>query len=116
MLRKAPQTIAQYTHPSQFEPLLPQQQLGELRTRTRAVVEKSFQLTSRAHPTTIASLCELVRAMNSYYSKLHGFGENNLLFINYFYPYYIAPSSNYNEIVFLFENMVINLRRCLKLL
>ena len=69
MLRKAPQTIAQYTHPSQFEPLLPQQQLGELRTRTRAVVEKSFQLTSRAHPTTIASLCELVRAMNSYYSN-----------------------------------------------
>jgi Fic family protein len=69
MLRKKPQTIEQYTHPSQFEPLLPQQHLDDLRARTRAVVEKSFQLTSRAHPTTIASLRELVRAMNSYYSN-----------------------------------------------
>lgn len=69
MIGKKPQTIAQYTHPSQFEPLLPQQRLDELRTRTRTVVEKSFQLTSRAHPATIASLRELVRAMNSYYSN-----------------------------------------------
>lgn len=69
MLTNKPQTIAQYTHPRQFEPLLPQQRLDELRTRTRAVVEKSFQLASRAHPTTIASLRELVRAMNSYYSN-----------------------------------------------
>ncbi|MFA7399735.1 MAG: Fic family protein [Sideroxydans sp.] len=69
MLTKKPQIIAQYTHPRQFEPLLPQQYLDDLRTRTRAVVEKSFQLTSRAHPTTIASLRELVRAMNSYYSN-----------------------------------------------
>jgi Fic family protein len=69
MLSKKPQSIEQYTHPSQFEPLLPQQHLDDLRARTRAVVEKSFQLTSRAHPTTIASLRELVRAMNSYYSN-----------------------------------------------
>ncbi|MDP1996141.1 MAG: Fic family protein [Gallionella sp.] len=69
MLSKKPQTIAQYTHPRQFEPLLPKQHLGDLRTRTRAVVEKSFQLASRAHPTTIASLRELARAMNSYYSN-----------------------------------------------
>lgn len=66
---KKPQIIAQYTHPSQFEPLLPQQHMDELRKRTRAVVEKSFQLTSRAHPATVASLRELVRAMNSYYSN-----------------------------------------------
>ena len=69
MLTKEPQIIAQYTHPSHFEPLLPQQRLDELRARTRAVVEKSYQLTSRAHPATIASLRELVRAMNSYYSN-----------------------------------------------
>jgi Fic family protein len=69
MLSKKPQTIAQYTHPRQFEPLLPQQHLDDLRARTRAVVEKSFQLASRAHPATIASLRELVRAMNSYYSN-----------------------------------------------
>lgn len=62
MMGNKPQLIAQYTHPSQFEPLLPQQRLDELRSRTRVVVEKSFQLTSRAHPTTIASLRELVRA------------------------------------------------------
>ncbi len=69
MVGNKPQIIAQYTHPRQFEPLLPQQQLDELRKRTRAVVEKSFQLTSRAHPATVASLRELVRAMNSYYSN-----------------------------------------------
>lgn len=69
MLSKKPQAIAQYTHPSQFEPLLPQQHLDDLRARTRTVVEKSFQLISRTHPTTIASLRELVRAMNSYYSN-----------------------------------------------
>ena len=69
MVGNKPQIIAQYTHPRQFEPLLPQQQLDELRKRTRAVVEKSFQLTGRAHPATIASLRELVRAMNSYYSN-----------------------------------------------
>jgi Fic family protein len=69
MTSKKPQTIAQYTHPSHFEPLLPQQHLSELRKRTRAVVEKSYQLTIRVHPSTIASLRELVRSMNSYYSN-----------------------------------------------
>ncbi len=61
--------IDKYTQPHQFEPLLPQQRLEELRVRSRAVVEKSIRLTRSAHPATIASLRELVRAMNSYYSN-----------------------------------------------
>lgn len=61
--------ITHYTQPYQFEPLLPQNRLDELRQRTREVVVKSIQLTSSAHPATIASLRELVRAMNSYYSN-----------------------------------------------
>lgn len=62
-------TIAQYTLPHQFEPLLPQSDLGALRERSRAVIEQSLRLTAAAHPDTIASLRELVREMNSYYSN-----------------------------------------------
>jgi Fic family protein len=65
----AVEKITHYTQPHQFEPLLPQQRLEELRQRTGVVIEKSYQLTGRAHPLTIASLRELVRAMNSYYSN-----------------------------------------------
>ncbi|MBI3524289.1 MAG: Fic family protein [Betaproteobacteria bacterium] len=61
--------VAHYTQPQQFEPLLPQKRLEELRVRTRALVEQSFRLAGGAHATTVASLRELVRAMNSYYSN-----------------------------------------------
>lgn len=61
--------IAQYTQPHQFEPLLPQTGLDSLRERSRAVIEQSLRLTAAAHPDTIASLRELVREMNSYYSN-----------------------------------------------
>lgn len=61
--------IIHYTQPHQFEPLLPQKRLDELRQRTRVVVMKSLHLTASAHPATTASLRELVRAMNSYYSN-----------------------------------------------
>jgi len=64
-----PEKIAQYTRPHQFEPLLPQRRLDEFRLRTRAVVERSLRLSSGAHPATVASLQELVREMNSYYSN-----------------------------------------------
>ena len=64
-----PITLAGYTQPQQFEPLLPQRRLEELRVRTRALVGQSFRLAGAAHATTIASLRELVRAMNSYYSN-----------------------------------------------
>ncbi|MDO8264062.1 MAG: hypothetical protein Q7T21_12700, partial [Gallionella sp.] len=61
--------IDRYTQPHQFEPLLPQRRLDEFRQRTRAVVEQSFRLSGSAHPATVASLRELVREMNSYYSN-----------------------------------------------
>jgi Fic family protein len=61
--------ISQYTHPAQFEPLLPQSRLDELRERSRTVLEQSYRLTGAAHPATIAVLRELVREMNSYYSN-----------------------------------------------
>ncbi len=61
--------ITHYTQPRQFEPLLPQNRLDELRQRTRAIVVKSLHLTGSAHSATIANLRELVRAMNSYYSN-----------------------------------------------
>lgn len=61
--------ISQYTHPDQFEPLLPQSRLDELRERSRTVLEQSYRLTAAAHPATIAVLRELVREMNSYYSN-----------------------------------------------
>lgn len=58
-----------YTDPYQFEPLLPQRRLEEFRARTRGVIEQSIGLSRSAHPTTIATLRELVREMNSYYSN-----------------------------------------------
>lgn len=62
-----PKPLAQYTRPLQFEPLLPQKRLEELRARTRALIGQSLRLAGGAH--AIASLRELVRAMNSYYSN-----------------------------------------------
>lgn len=58
-----------YTQPHQFEPLLPEGRLNEFRLRTRVVVEQSLRLSCSAHPATVASLRELVREMNSYYSN-----------------------------------------------
>lgn len=64
-----PKALAQYTQPQQFEPLLPQKRLDELRARTRALFGRSLRLAGAAHATTIAGLRELLRAMNSYYSN-----------------------------------------------
>lgn len=61
--------ISRYTQPHQFEPLLPQSGLEPLRERSRALIEQSWRLSAAAHPDTIASLRELVREMNSYYSN-----------------------------------------------
>jgi Fic family protein len=65
----APTPVNVYDQPHQFEPLVPQSDLAELVRRTRGMVEASFRLQS-VHPATRASLRELVRAMNSYYSNL----------------------------------------------
>jgi Fic family protein len=73
----APLLIDRYTQPHQCEPLLPQQRLDELRARARTVVEQSYRLAGSAHPETIASLRELLRAMNSYYSnRIEGQGTH----------------------------------------
>ena len=58
-----------YTDPVQFEPLLPQQGLAAFRSRAAAITETSLRLSSKAHPSTLARLRELLRAMNSYYSN-----------------------------------------------
>lgn len=65
----AKESALAYSHPHQFEPLLPQKELGELQERSRAVIQKSLQLGARAHESTRGELRELVRAMNSYYSN-----------------------------------------------
>jgi Fic family protein len=62
-------TIAQYTQPHQFEPLLPHGAMAGLREKSRGVIEGSLRLSSAIHPDTLASLRELVREMNSYYSN-----------------------------------------------
>lgn len=64
-----PTSIAQYTQPHQMEPLLPQNRLEELRSRSAHVIERSYRLAGAAHASTIASVRELVREMNSYYSN-----------------------------------------------
>ena len=65
----APTQVALYDKPHQFEPLVPRSGLTELVQRTRGVVEVSYRLQG-VHVATRASLRELVRAMNSYYSNL----------------------------------------------
>jgi Fic family protein len=72
--------IVHYTKPHQFEPLWPQEgKLGDLHLRARAVMTKSLQLMHGAHKDTIASLRELLRGMNSYYSnKIEGQGTHPL--------------------------------------
>ena len=64
-----PTAIAQYTQPHQMEPLLPQSRLEDLRSRSAHVIERSYRLAGAAHASTIASVRELVREMNSYYSN-----------------------------------------------
>lgn len=63
--------VAEYDHPSQFEPLMPgnASAMQELALRTRGVVEAAHRLQGAAHPATRESLRELVRSMNSYYSN-----------------------------------------------
>jgi len=55
--------------PHQFEPLLPQFRTEALRVRAAAICRDALALQGKAHPVTQASLRELVRAMNSYYSN-----------------------------------------------
>ena len=59
-----------YTHPNQFEPLVPRQGVDPLVLQTRQVVEGSAQLRRSLHPASLDQLRALVRSMNSYYSNL----------------------------------------------
>jgi Fic family protein len=69
--------IAIYSQPHQFEPLLPQLQLGGLIERTRTVVEKAYRLQHAVAPSTRKALQGLVRGMNSYYSnRIEGQGTH----------------------------------------
>ncbi|HUD34680.1 MAG TPA: Fic family protein [Variovorax sp.] len=65
----ASQPIAVDDQPHQFEPLLPTQKLVELIEATRRIFEKSSALKASASPQARASLREIVRSMNSYYSN-----------------------------------------------
>ncbi|MFA7505001.1 MAG: Fic family protein [Burkholderiaceae bacterium] len=58
-----------YSFPHQFEPLLPQLRLEELRERAASLCQDALALAGKAHPTTLDAVRELVRAMNSYYSN-----------------------------------------------
>jgi Fic family protein len=70
-------TVSAYTEPHQFEPLLPQLQLGGLVERTRVVVEKAYRLQHAVAPSTRKALQDLVRGMNSYYSnRIEGQGTH----------------------------------------
>lgn len=59
-----------YSEPHQFEPLLPQKELGALVEATRVVIEESLRLQRALPPSSRTQLQELVREMNSYYSNL----------------------------------------------
>jgi Fic family protein len=66
-----------YSSPHQFEPLLPQKQLGDLAEASRYVVEKALRLQDAVAPSTREALRSLVRSMNSYYSnRIEGQGTH----------------------------------------
>lgn len=74
-MSSAPLTV--YSQPHQFEPLLPQMQLGDLIEGTRKVVEKAYRLQHAVAPSTRRALQDLVRGMNSYYSnRIEGQGTH----------------------------------------
>src|SRR2546422_1313706 len=73
----ARKAVSIYKEPHQFEPLFPQKDLTQTRTRALDVVQRSLKLTASAHENTRTSLRELVRAMNSYYSnRIEGQGTH----------------------------------------
>jgi Fic family protein len=58
-----------YDHPSDMEPLLAGQD-GDLSQLAVALLRKAERLSGLLHPVTRASVADLVRSMNSYYSNL----------------------------------------------
>ncbi|MGQ0650828.1 MAG: Fic family protein [Betaproteobacteria bacterium] len=58
-----------YTHPRQFEPLLPTLPQPELDALVEEVCRKAFELKRLVHPVTEARIAKLLRSVNSYYSN-----------------------------------------------
>lgn len=58
-----------YDSPHQFEPLFPHLRFEELRARAAAVCRDAAALEGKPHPAAQATIRELVREMNSYYSN-----------------------------------------------
>jgi Fic family protein len=66
-----------YSNINQFEPLLPSPVPAALLGKAADIATKSLRLTSAAHPSARATLRELVRSMNSYYSnRIEGQGTH----------------------------------------
>lgn len=59
-----------YDTPHQFEPLLPQRELGGLHERAQQLVEQTLSLRQALPQASLRALRELLRQMNSYYSNL----------------------------------------------
>jgi Fic family protein len=57
-------------HPSQMEPLLPEDRDGRLAGLALEVIRGAERLRGMLHPVTRAAVVDLVRSMNSYYSNL----------------------------------------------
>ncbi len=66
-----------YSKIHQFEPLLPQTKLESLNPKAIEIIERSSRLGLGIHSSTLASIQELVRSMNSYYSnRIEGQGTH----------------------------------------
>ena len=59
-----------YDHPSDMEPLLPEDREGRLVQLGLEVIRRAERLRGGLHPVTRRAVIELVRSMNSYYSNL----------------------------------------------
>jgi Fic family protein len=57
-------------HPSQMEPLLPDDRQGRLHALALEVIRRAERLRRVLHPITRVAVVDLVRSMNSYYSNL----------------------------------------------
>src|SRR5260221_1144722 len=59
-----------FDHPSDMEPLLPEDRDGALSIWALSLLRKAERLRNSLHPITRQAVAELVRSMNSYYSNL----------------------------------------------
>jgi Fic family protein len=59
-----------FDHPSDMEPLLPEDGEGRLADTALLLIRKTERLRGRLHPITRKSVGQLVRSMNSFYSNL----------------------------------------------